>query len=138
MLHSLLAITTPFTLLSSFSTPYELAHAIRVSNVTRIFVQSKFLPLVQRVAAAEDVGHFLDNHIYILDGHVKGRRSFDQMIHQVRNEFTSRLAVRPAGNDKLAYLAFSSGTSGLPKGLWPSLCSVRIVFEPTFTTMQLL
>jgi acyl-CoA synthetase (AMP-forming)/AMP-acid ligase II len=113
MVHSLLAITTPFTLLSSFSTPFELAHALRLSQVTRIFVQSKFLSLVQR--AAKDVG-FSDNHIYILEGQVKGRRSFDEMIHRVRKEFTSRLAVRPAGKDTLAYLVFSSGTGGLPKG----------------------
>jgi len=39
------------------------------------------------------------------------------MIYQVREEFTSRLAVRPAGKDTLAYLMFSSGTSGLPKAV---------------------
>ena len=113
MLHSLLATTTPFTLLSPFSTPFELTHALRLSKVTRIFVQPKFLTLVQR--AAKDVG-FPDKYIYLVEGHIEGRRSFDEMIHQVREEFTSRLAVRPAGKDTLAYLMFSSGTSGLPKG----------------------
>jgi acyl-CoA synthetase (AMP-forming)/AMP-acid ligase II len=111
--HSLLAITTPFALLSSYSTPSELVHALRLSKATRIFVQAKFFSLVLR--AAKDVG-LPDSHIYIMEGHVKGRRTFDEMIHQVRKGFTARLAVRPAGKDTLAYLVFSSGTSGLPKG----------------------
>lgn len=113
MVHSLLAITTPIALLSSYSTSAELAHALRLSKVTRIFVQPQFLSLVRRTA--KNVG-FPDSQIYILDGHVSGRRSFGEMIHHVRREFTSRLAVRPAGWDTLAYLVFSSGTSGLPKG----------------------
>lgn len=77
-------------------------------------MQPKFLPLVRQTA--KNIG-FPDNKIYILEGRVKGRLSFDEMIHQVRAECNSRLAVRPADKDTLAYLVFSSGTSGLPKGL---------------------
>jgi acyl-CoA synthetase (AMP-forming)/AMP-acid ligase II len=110
---ALLAVTTPFALLSSHYTAFELIHALRLSKVTHIFVQAKFLPLLQR--AAKDVG-FPDSQIYILEGHIKGRRSFREMIHHAREKFTSKLAVRPAGKDTLAYLLFSSGTSGLPKG----------------------
>jgi len=113
LLHSLLAITTPFNLLSPFYTPFELTHALRLSKVTHIFVQPKFLTIIQRVA--NDIG-FPDGHIYVLEGHVEGKRSFGEMVHQVQKNFTSRLAVRPAGKDTLAYLMFSSGTSGLPKG----------------------
>ena len=112
-MHSLLAITTPFTMFSHYYTPFELAHAIRLSKATRIFVQPQFLSLATK--AAKDAG-FPDDHIYIFEGQVEGRRSFGEMIRQVRKDFVSRIAVRPAGKDTLAYLIFSSGTGGLPKG----------------------
>jgi len=71
LLHSLLAISTPSAPLSHYYTPFELAHALRA---TRIFVQPKFLPLVQM--AAKDVG-FPDDHIYIFEGKIEvGRADF--------------------------------------------------------------
>lgn len=118
-MHSCLAITTPYTMLSSYYTQFELAHALRLSKATRVFVQPKFLSLMQK--AAKEVG-LSDNRIYTLEGPtVKGRRSFSDMIHQVKTDFTPRIEVRPAGKDTLAYLIFSSGTSGLPKGQWSVL-----------------
>ena len=69
--------------------------------------------------AAKEVG-LPDGHIYTLEGSVKGRRSFSDMINQVRKDFKSRIDIRPAGKDTLAYLVFSSGTSGLPKGQYRS------------------
>ena len=101
-------------MLSSFYTQFELSHALRLARVTRVFVQPKFLPLVQKVA--KEIG-LPDDHIYTLDGSVKGRKGFSDMINQVRKDFTPKIDIRPAGKDTLAYLIFSSGTSGLPKGL---------------------
>jgi len=112
--HSLLAITTPFTMFSHYYTSFELARALQVSKATRIFVQPRYLSLVQKVA--KDAG-FPDDRIYTFDGQVTGRRSFDNMIQQVRKNSVPRIAVRPAGKDTLAYLVFSSGTTGLPKGI---------------------
>jgi len=109
----LVAITTPFTLFSQFYTPSELTHALRLSKATRIFVQPKFLPVVQK--ATKDIG-FPDDHIYTFEGRSDGRRNFGEMIDQVRKYSIPRIAVRTAGKDTLAYLVFSSGTSGLPKG----------------------
>jgi acyl-CoA synthetase (AMP-forming)/AMP-acid ligase II len=100
---------------SHYYTSFELAHALRLSKATRIFVQPQFLPLVQK--AAQDVG-FPNDHIYIFEGRINGRRNFSEMIHQVRQNSVPRLAVRPAGKDTLAYLMFSSGTTGVPKGQW--------------------
>lgn len=104
-------------MLSSYYTQFELSHALRLSKATRVFVQPKFLPLMQK--AAKEVG-LPDDHIYTLEGSVKGRRSFSDMINQVRKDFKSRIDIRPAGKDILAYLVFSSGTSGLPKGQYQS------------------
>jgi long-subunit acyl-CoA synthetase (AMP-forming) len=135
-MHSLLAITTPFTMFSHYYTPFELAHAIRLSKATRIFVQPQFLPLATK--AAKDAG-FPDDRIHIFEGQVEGRRSFDDMIRQVRKDFVPRIAVRPAGKDTLAYLIFSSGTSGVPKGqcnVSAILCYSRGIFSCHDITLE--
>jgi long-subunit acyl-CoA synthetase (AMP-forming) len=106
-------ISTPIALLSAAATHFELSHALRVSDVTRLFVQPRLLPLA--LAVARKVG-ILDDHIYILDGRVRGRLSFGDMIDRARANHIPRISVRPAKIDTLAYLIFSSGTSGLPKG----------------------
>lgn len=43
-------------------------------------------------------------------------KAFGGMIDRVRKIGPPRTPVRPAGRDTLAYLVFSSGTTGLPKG----------------------
>ena len=78
-----------------------------------MFVQPKFFPIMQN--AAKEIG-LPDDRIYTLEGSVKGRKSFSDMINQVTKDFTPKTDIRPAGKDTLAYLVFSSGTSGLPKG----------------------
>ncbi|KII90716.1 hypothetical protein PLICRDRAFT_52417 [Plicaturopsis crispa FD-325 SS-3] len=114
LVHSLLATCVPFALLSSYSTPFELTHALRLSKATHIFVEPRLLARTLR--AAKDVGIPVE-HIYVLAGDVKGRKSFHGMIKSVLRKNTPRLAVRPARNNTLAYLVFSSGTSGLPKAV---------------------
>ena len=76
LLHSLLSISTPSAPLSHYYTPFELAHALRLCEATRIFVQPKFLPLVQM--ATKHVG-FLDDHIYIFEGKFEHRWNFGEM-----------------------------------------------------------
>lgn len=113
LVHACLFIATPFALLSSYSTPFEFKHALTLSKATRLFVNSKLLPVV--IPVAKEVGFPLEK-IYILEGHAKGRRTFSGMINEVRYKAISPVSVRPVKNDTLAYLVFSSGTSGLPKG----------------------
>jgi long-subunit acyl-CoA synthetase (AMP-forming) len=116
-------LVVPFSLLSSHSTAFELNHALRISDVTRLFVHPRLLP--QALIVAHEVG-IPDDHIYILEGRVPGRQSLDDMIDRVQKSRLPRLGVRHAEKDALAYLIFSSGTSGLPKGaghftMWTSL-----------------
>ncbi|KAG6836000.1 hypothetical protein H0H93_012364 [Arthromyces matolae] len=114
LLHSLLFITVPFAPISHYSTPFELEHALRLSKVTRLFVNARHLPLVLPVA--KKVG-LSSNNIYVLGGHAAGRKSFKGMVEDARVRKIPVQAPRPAKRDTLAYLIFSSGTSGLPKAV---------------------
>ncbi|KAG6810648.1 hypothetical protein H0H92_010911 [Tricholoma furcatifolium] len=114
ILHSLLAITVPFALISHYSTPFELQHALQLSKATRLFVNARLLPLVLPVAKKVGIPA---SKIYVLGGRASGRKSFKEMIEDVRTRKTPLEDVRPAKKESLAYLIFSSGTSGLPKAV---------------------
>jgi long-subunit acyl-CoA synthetase (AMP-forming) len=129
LIHSLLAITTVFALLPSFSTPFELTHAIKLSKATTLFVSPKFLPLAIRVGQECGIS---DSRICVLSGNVQGRLSFADLIKRAREMSMPQVLVRAAKRDTLAYLIFSSGTSGLPKGrslLVDSACLPRFAHE---------
>lgn len=112
LVHALWALTVPFALLSSHSTTFELEHLLRVSRVTRLFVHPNALD--RALLVAHKVGLSADR-IHILEGHVHGRLSLDDVITRTRG--VPRIKAREAGKDTLAYLLFSSGTSGPPKGV---------------------
>ena len=57
------------------------------------------------------------NHIYVMKGSSNGRKSIRSIIEDVRRKKISRVEVRAATKNTLAYLVLSSGTSGLPKGI---------------------
>ncbi|KAJ6531618.1 hypothetical protein DFH09DRAFT_933664 [Mycena vulgaris] len=126
--HSLLMITTPFALISTYSTRLELVHALKLTKVTRLFVDAKVLKNVLAAIKDPDV-HINLEQIYILAGSpLNGRRSFGQMIDAVEHNDVSLEPVRPAKKDTLAYLIMSSGTSGLPKAVMTThgnvICSI--------------
>ena len=93
-----------------------MTHSLTKSKVTHIFVHADLL--LQLLPVARELG-FPEDRIYILEGGLKtapGPLSFDQLIQNIRYKNIPREPVREAGRDTLAYLVFSSGTSGLPKG----------------------
>ena len=51
-------------------------------------------------------------------GTSKKLKTFKGIIQNVRRRKVPLVDIRPAGKDTLAYLVFSSGTSGLPKGMY--------------------
>lgn len=113
-MHALLAITTPFANLSAYATTYELAHGLRTTKPNYLFVQPALLPTA--LAAAKDVG-LPETQIYILEGTSgDGRLNLQGLVNRIRKGSIPREPVRPAKKNTLAYLVFSSGTSGLPKG----------------------
>ncbi|KAG2362830.1 hypothetical protein BDR07DRAFT_1357078 [Suillus spraguei] len=113
LMHSLLVITVPFALFSSYSTPYEFKHANSLAQATRIFASPSLLELALTSGLPAD-------RIYILEGENKGYTSYDQLISSVRKNSIPRLPVRHATKDTLAYLIYSSGTSGPPKAIMTS------------------
>ncbi|KAG2344422.1 acetyl-CoA synthetase-like protein [Suillus weaverae] len=120
LLHSLLAITVPFALFSSYSTPYELKHANSLAQATRIFASPSLLQLALTLGLPAD-------RIYLLEGENKGYTSYDQLISSARKNSIPRLPVRHATKDTLAYLMYSSGTSGPPKAVMASHGNITAV-----------
>lgn len=101
-------------MISAYSTAFELKHALTLSKATRLFVDAKCLNAVLPVA--EEIGMNLNN-IHLIKGEIKGRTSVRSIIHDARKKQIPPVDIRPAAKDTLAYLIFSSGTSGLPKGI---------------------
>lgn len=110
MLHSLLVITVPFALFPSSSTPHEFKHVNSLAQATRIFTSSSLLQLALTSGLPAD-------RIHLLEGENVGHTSYDQLISSARKNGIPRLPVRHATKDTLAYLVYSSGTSGPPKGM---------------------
>ena len=99
--------------ISAYSTPFELEHALKLSKCTRLFVSDSLMPLVLPVAKKLGIS---SSKIYVLVGQWKGHKSFSKLIADIQTKSVTSVAVRSATKDTLAYLLFSSGTTGLPKG----------------------
>lgn len=113
-------MTVPFVMFSSYSTPFEFQHTFKLAGPTRLFVSPTLLSLALTSGLTED-------RIYILEGNVHGRTSYADLVARARSNRLPRLPIRQARSDALAYLAFSSGTSGLPKGtLFPAHLNIKL------------
>ena len=113
LVHALFKNAIPIALIPSGATAFELEHLFRTSEATRLFVHAALLP--QALAVAHKLG-LPDERIYILEGRAEGRKRLAEAIDEVRKRKLARVPSRAVKRDTLAYLVFSSGTSGLPKG----------------------
>ena len=113
-------MTVPFAMLSSYSTPFEFQHAFKLASPTRLFVTPTLHSLALTSGLSED-------RIYIIEGNIQGHTSYGDLVARARDNKLPRLPIQQAQKDTLAYLTFSSGTSGLPKGtLTPAHLSVPL------------
>lgn len=113
VIHALLATTVPCALFSATSTKFELEHALRLSKATHVFVHPTCLALLLPVAKVVGLS---TKKIYIVGGRAKGFVSLTDAITRMKTLKRAPVDVKPAGKDTLAYIVFSSGTTGLPKG----------------------
>ena len=86
---------------------------MKLIKPTRLFVQDQLIPTF--VPMAENIG--MEN-IYVLGDNIEGLRSFEEIIEDARSRAMTLVSPRPVTRDTLAYLIFSSGTTGPPKGRW--------------------
>lgn len=107
--------------LQSEATQFELVHQLQTSRATCVFAHHSLLSVA--LSAAREVG-LSEDRVYVLEGPAPDRKSLPNAIAEIRKRKIPRISSRPAKRDTLAYLVFSSGTSGLPKGMSSLLVQV--------------
>lgn len=113
LVYALLKIAVPMALLPSHSTVHETTVLLKIAGVTSLFVsEAKYS---HAIAAARGMG-LPEDRIVILQGDVAGKRSLPRSIEGVKSRGLPRVPTQTVRDNTLAYLVFSSGTTGLPKG----------------------
>jgi long-subunit acyl-CoA synthetase (AMP-forming) len=113
LVFALLKITVPMAFVPSQSTLQETVELLKLSGVTCLFTSEQLYP--HAVAAAKMIG-LSEKSIFILQGEVAGKASLPRLIENVKARGLPKIVTREVQDDTLAYLMFSSGTTGLPKG----------------------
>jgi len=101
---------------------------LKLSGATCLFASEQLYP--HAAAAAKAIG-LPEEGIFILQGDVTGKLSLPSLIEDVKAHGLPKTATRTVQDDTLAYLMFSSGTTGLPKGFFS-----HVDFATTFETLN--
>ena len=116
---ALLKIAIPFVPISCYSTPFELRHALSLTQVTRLFVAPQYRSRVSPIAAELGIP---SHEIYLMNEDISGQVSVESLIRRAKEKQIPEEQVRIVPKDTLGSLIFSSGTTGLPKGLPMNNC----------------
>jgi acyl-CoA synthetase (AMP-forming)/AMP-acid ligase II len=112
--YALLKIAVPMAFLPSHSTVHETAALLKMTGITSIFASEARYSHV--IAAAKEIG-IPEDGIFILQGDIAGKVSFPRSIEAVKSRGLPRVPSQTVQDDTLAYLMFSSGTTGPPKAV---------------------
>ena len=115
LVFALLKLAIPLVFLPSQSTFHETVSLLSLSAVglTALFVSERLYPYA--AVAAKEVG-LSEERIFILQGEVSGKVSLPRLIEDVKSRGLPKVPSQTVRDDTVAYLVFSSGTTGLPKG----------------------
>jgi acyl-CoA synthetase (AMP-forming)/AMP-acid ligase II len=107
---ALLKLAVPLAFVPAHSTLHETVALLKLVSLTSLFASERLYP--HALAAAKEIG-LPEAKISILQGEVKGKLSLPRLIDNVNARGLSRVPTHTVADDTLAYLVFSSGTTGL-------------------------
>ncbi|KAF5368454.1 hypothetical protein D9758_002336 [Tetrapyrgos nigripes] len=116
-IHSLGAVVTPA---NPSYTADELVYQLEISRARLIFTHSDFLETA--LAAAQKAGISQDN-VIVIPGNATGKKTaeavtVDSLVSSAKSTSFKHCRLRPGqAKTKLAFLSFSSGTTGKPKAV---------------------
>lgn len=110
------------TLILALTPPLqELAHALKLSKPSHIFVEETLVPkLLKALALCPDLEPEPQLHIWDSEGLTNEKAEplrIEQIIQHGSSHFESAKLPPGAAAQELAFICFSSGTSGLVKGV---------------------
>ncbi|KAJ3875669.1 hypothetical protein F5051DRAFT_356760 [Lentinula edodes] len=112
LFHALIYLAIPFAMVLASSSVVELEHMIKQAPVTNIFASPDILPRALAVAERFGLGKEV---FHVVDGSVDGYSNLSSLITQTQANSVAEVKVQPVQQDTIAYIIFSSGTSGTPK-----------------------